>query len=91
MAQNQQNLWLYAGLIILVGLVAGYLGYSQLIQPTEASVPPAPISSKDTLKSFQNLKIDFSILDSTAYKSLQIFGEMPVNPGVTGKKDIFAP
>jgi len=45
----------------------------------------------DNLKIFENLKIDFSILDNNKYKALQIFGESPVSPGVTGKKDLFAP
>ncbi|HZZ99210.1 MAG TPA: hypothetical protein VFK07_00675 [Candidatus Paceibacterota bacterium] len=91
MATNKQNIFLYAALLVIVGLVAGYLGYQQFSKPAEAAVPPPPVSNKDTLQSFQNLKINFSLFDSAAYKSLQIFGEMPVNPGSTGKKDIFAP
>ena len=47
--------------------------------------------TKDDLKKFETLKINFSILDNAKYKSLEVFGESPVVPGVTGKKDIFAP
>ena len=75
--------------IAIVGLIAGYLLYTQLIQPTEIPTPAAPVSSSDDLKSFQNLKIDFSTLDNATYQSLTIYGESPVNPGVTGKKDLF--
>lgn len=82
---------LYVALIIIVGLAAGYLFYSQWIKPTETATPPSPISSHDTLASFQSLKIDFSVFTSPAYKNLNIFGEVPVNPGITGKKDLFAP
>ena len=51
----------------------------------------APIAAKDDLAMFENLTIDFSILDDTRFRSLRVFGESPVRPGVTGKRDIFAP
>lgn len=82
---------LYIALIVLIGLVGGYVVYSQWIAPSEAIVPPPKISNQDDLATFKNLKIDFKILDDSAYKSLITSGESPVNPGITGKKDIFAP
>ncbi len=82
---------LYMGLIVLVGFVGGYMLYIQVIKPGESVIAPAPISAHDDLKTFQNLKIDFSVLDSAEYKGLITSGESPVNPGITGKKDIFAP
>ena len=82
---------LYVALIILVGLVGGYVIYSQWLQPAEIPIPAAPITSQDNLSVFKDLKIDFQALDNSAYKSLVTSGESPVNPGVTGKKDIFAP
>lgn len=82
---------LYMALIVLVGFVGGYIIYTQWIKPGETLVAPAPISSQDNLTVFQNLKIDFSILDSADFKGLIISGESPVNPGITGKRDIFAP
>ena len=88
---SQYSSKLYIALIIIGGLAAGYLYYSQIAQPAEPTVPPAPITAHDDLKSFQDLKIDFSIFTSPLYKNLNIFGESPVNPGVTGKKDLFAP
>ncbi len=82
---------LYVGLIILVGLVGGYVAYSQWIKPTAAIIPPPVISNQDGLSAFKNLKINFQVLDDPAYKSLITSGESPVNPGITGKKDLFAP
>lgn len=82
---------LILALIIVVGFAAGYLYYSQSIAPTEQPVPPPAVSDKDNLKTFDNMKINFDILKDDKYKSLQKFGESPVSPGVTGKKDLFAP
>ncbi len=81
---------LYVALIVLAGLVGGYIAYSQWIKPFEVSTPAPLISNKDGLSAFKNLKIDFKVLDDPAYKSLITSGESPVNPGVTGKKDLFA-
>jgi hypothetical protein len=82
---------LYVLLIIAAGLIGGYVFYGQWIKSGEALVSPAPISNQDNLATFQNLKIDFSVLDDSAYKKLVTSGEAPVNPGTTGKKDLFAP
>ena len=82
---------LYIALIVLLGIAGGWLLYSQWIQSAEEAVPPSPISAHDDLANFKTLTIDFSAFTSPAYKNLVIFGELPVNPGVTGKKDLFAP
>jgi hypothetical protein len=86
--QNQQSLLMLV-MIILLGLALGYFYYSSyiIIDP----VPPPPISEADDLKAFEGLQIDFDILSNKKYQALQIFGEAPVNPGATGKKDIFSP
>ncbi len=91
MANPTSNAKLFGFLIVLVGIVGGYLYYSQTIKPSEATTPPAPVAANDDLRAFQDLKLDFSILNDTVYKSLSVFGEAPVNPGITGKKDLFAP
>lgn len=88
---NNANVKLYMLLMVIVGLAAGYLYYSTVAKPNEMVIPAAPISNADDLKAFQNMKIDFAILDNAAYRTLTINGEVPVNPGVTGKRDIFAP
>ena len=88
---SQSSSKLYIALIVLAGLVGGYVVYSQWIQPTETSIPPPAISNQDSPTTLKNIKIDFKVLDDSAYKALITSGESPVNPGVTGKKDIFAP
>ncbi len=78
-------------LIIVVAFAAGYLFYSQSIQPAQLPINPPPLSERDDLIMFRDLTIDFSILDDDEFKTLRVFGESPVQPGVTGKRDIFAP
>ena len=87
---NNQSV-LIISLIIVLGFAVGYFYYSQWAVPARVPVEPPPVAGKDDLKKFENLKIDFLILDNKKYKVLEVFGEAPVNPGVTGKKDIFAP
>lgn len=87
---KQNNLILI--LIIVVGLAGGYLYYSQFGSLNLPEIPPPPTpAGKDTLLQFQNLSVNLSILSNPAYSALGTFGESPVNPGPTGKKDIFAP
>lgn len=78
-------------LILVIAFAVGYLYYSQSIKPAQLPINPLPLTGKDDLVSFENLSINFDILDDKNFKSLKIFGESPVKPGVTGKKDIFAP
>jgi len=87
---NNQNTLIIA-LILVAGFAVGYFYYSQWVVPARVLIDPPPVTARDDLKKFENLKIDFSILDNKKYKALEIFGESPVNPGVTGKRDIFAP
>ena len=78
-------------LILVVAFAIGYLYYSQSIQPAQSPIDPAPVSAKDDLTMFKTITIDFSVLSDSRFKSLKVFGESPVKPGVTGKRDIFAP
>lgn len=78
-------------LILVVAFAMGYLYYSQSIQPAQLPVNPPPIFAKDDLLMFGDIAIEFSILDNTKFKSLRVFGESPVRPGITGKRDLFAP
>jgi hypothetical protein len=78
--------------IMILGLVIGYLNYvntDALVLEDETVL----ISRKgDSLESWENFNLDFSILDDETYKSLEIFGENPVNPGITGeRKNPFLP
>ncbi len=76
--------------IVIMGFVAGYFYYFDIVGGPEAPLP-LPTTTGDNLDSFPNITLDFSILDNDVYRSLQLFGESPVSPNVTGKKNIFAP
>lgn len=89
--QNNQTTLLVVFLILILGFAVGYFYYSQWAVPARVPVEPPPVAGRDDLKKFENLKVDFSILDNKKYRALEIFGESPVNPGITGKKDLFAP
>lgn len=91
MTSAQTSSKLYIALIVLVGLVGGYVVYSQWVQPMETPIPPPAVSTQDSAATLKNIKIDFKVLDDPAYKALITSGESPVNPGATGKKDLFAP
>jgi hypothetical protein len=82
---------LMLGLIVAVGLVFGYLSYSQADDPTLSLLIEEPVIRED-LESFRNFKIDFSILDDKRYKNLEVFGENPVDLGIVGERENpFAP
>jgi hypothetical protein len=91
MNPSQSSSKLYTALIIILGLVGGYIVYSQFIQPSAAVIQAPVLDKQDGESTLKNIRINFKILDDPAYKNLVISGESPVNPGVTGKKDIFAP
>ncbi len=79
-------------LIIGVGLVFGYLGYSQADDPIAGLLIDQPTVKTEGSESFRNFKIDFSIFDDERYKELEIYGENPVDPGIVGeRKNPFAP
>ncbi|MDP3792110.1 MAG: hypothetical protein Q8Q89_00030 [bacterium] len=78
--------------IVVIGAIAGYLSYSG----SDAPIIPDNLNSSQkrssSLESFADLNINFSILDNETYKALEIFGENPVDPGITGERiDPFAP
>lgn len=87
---SNQNM-LISILIVVLGFAVGYFYYYQWAVPARVPVEPPEVVERNDLKIFGSLRIDFLILDNKKYKELEIFGESPVNPGVTGKKDIFAP
>ena len=88
---NPDNL--YSILVVICGLVIGYILYSNSFFPLtpEAINPPAIPPDTDVMARFDALKLDFSVFDNMAFKELKIFGDIPVTPGVTGKTDPFSP
>jgi len=77
--------------IATLGIIAGYLFYSLTIRGSETGIPPPVIAQDDTLSKFNNVDLNFSVFDDFRFKALKIFGESPVQPGPTGRVDIFAP
>ena len=75
------------GFIIFMGLATGYLYYGQ----TSEVLVVEPIEIDTGLQVFSTITVDSSILEDERYKLLEIFGEMPVDPGITGKRNIFDP
>lgn len=77
--------------VVIIGFILGYFSYSAvdpLVGPNNIILP----QDRDSLDSLAGFDIDFSILDNDVYKSLEIFGENPVDPEITGeKRDPFAP
>lgn len=84
--KSQSNLILY--LLILLGFVGGYF-YNSKINITQAGVQPLPQEGRDEWQKLKSLSIDFSVLEKAQYRSLRVFGELPVNPGIPGKPNIF--
>ena len=77
--------------IVTLGLIAGYFYYSQALQDQALPIQPISIPAEDKLAKFKDLKLNFSAVDDLTFKVLRIFGESPVQPGSTGRVDIFAP
>ncbi|HXV26803.1 MAG TPA: hypothetical protein VD862_02170 [Candidatus Paceibacterota bacterium] len=79
---------LIVGLVIIVGLVGGYLYTSQL-DPT-AAVPPLPSNvDPQSLAPYKTLRIDFSVLNNPQYQQLRIIGQFPVPTTAPGKSNPF--
>lgn len=74
-------------LIIIMGLVFGYLSYSGADDPTVGVLFNEPTINKEDLESFKSFKLDFSILDDGKYRALEIYGENPVDPGIAGERN----
>ena len=78
--------------IVLIGVIGGYLYYSQIIAPSKVPIVLPDIPKDDILSKFKDLKsLDFSVLSNPTFRSLKMFGEVPVLPGQTGRTDLFAP
>ena len=83
---SQTKLILY--LIILMGLVGGFLFNGQS-DPSEAVAPqPQDISSAD-LNAFSSLKVDYTVLQDERFIDLRIFGEFPIPTSAPGKSNPF--
>lgn len=77
--------------IVALGLILGYFYYASVLKDEAVTIPAFEIPADDNLAKFKDIKLDFSFVDDLKFGALKIFGESPVQPGVTGKTDIFAP
>lgn len=83
---QQSKLLLY--LIMLLGLVMGYL-YSSQSDPA-AVVPVLDVRLQLTsLVGLKTANIDTSILTNPAFSSLRVFGQLPVQPSGGGRDNPF--
>jgi len=80
---------LLAILVLIIGVVVGYLYYAQVASTNVSIFPPLKADGNDSLAKFKNVNLNFQIFDSTNFKSLKTFGEVPVPTGQPGKPDIF--
>jgi hypothetical protein len=87
LTRSQTNL--FSILILIVGFISGYLYYTQF--SSEPVVIESDVIVRDDLDDYENMNVNFSVLDKEAFSSLIQLGESPVEPGEAGKKDIFAP
>ncbi len=83
---RQSKLLLYV--IILAGLVSGYLFSSQ--NDPAAAVPELDARLQiSTMSGLKDVTIDESILTDATFTSLRVFGELPVRPTGDGRDNPF--
>lgn len=89
--KSRTHIFVQIGIIIL-GLIGGYIYYSNVIVPNKVLVKLPDIVANDSLGKFKDLKtFNFEIFNNVTFKSLKILGDIPVQPGETGRTDLFAP
>jgi hypothetical protein len=84
MASSKQSP-LISLLIVLVGVVLGYL-YAGSQDPLLA-VPAQPVLAP--VDSLKGARVDTQFLSSDAFKSLRVYGELPVVPERGSRNDPF--
>jgi len=88
MDKSQSRLILY--LIILVGLVGGYLYNAGLDRTADVPSLPSGVTAVG-LQSLASIKISYTAIEDIQFNTLRIFGEFPVPTSAPGKPDIFGP
>ena len=76
-------------LIIVMGVVAGYVFYGQAGDSVAPALPAA--ASDSAFVKFKNLKFDFTLFQNQSFADLKTYGQTPITPGTTGRQDVFAP
>ncbi len=74
--------------IMLAGCALGFV-YANGLDP-QAVVPPIPAAFElASLRGLDTLHIDYSVLANEQFKSLRVFGQLPVQPQSGGNSDPF--
>ena len=74
-------------LIGVLGFIVGYFYYSNTKQVVDVPID-TKINDAAYLK-FKSLKFDLEFLKKEQFASLKVLGEYPINPGATGKQNLF--
>ena len=77
-------------MIVLLGIIVGYFYYSQITKDETFEVPVSASLKDPTFMKFKDLHFDFSLFSSVLFTSLVNVGEYPIEPGTTGKQDLFS-
>ena len=76
--------------LILLGFIVGYFYYSQTSGDYVSPPLPATISDPSFVK-FKDMSFDMTIFGNQQFGSLKTLGDYPIQPGFTGKQNLFAP
>lgn len=88
MAQSLRQSALLGYLIMALGLMGGFLYYSQL--DFSSDVPAIEQRHQmANMKGLENIKIDYRILQNDEFQQLRIFGQILVKPQGNGKENPF--
>lgn len=80
-------------ILILLALIFGFVFYFQVIKPGQVNQYEIPAVIQGELirfRAFKDLQLNFLLFERTEFKSLRIFGEVPVKPVPGGKTDLFS-
>lgn len=76
-------------LIMVLGVIAGYMFYRQ---GGDAVVPSVPAAANDpAFVKYKDFKFDFTLFQNPSFTDLKTYGQVPIVPGSTGRQDVFAP
>ena len=76
-------------MMVFLGIAAGYIFYFQTLKDQALSIAPMPIRTGDDLTKLKDKKLNLTVFNNNIYKTLRIFGEVPVDPGIVGKENLF--
>lgn len=99
-SEKRQKILIVVLIIILIAIAAilyyVFFGGGTLPAPviTPSGLLPAPLQPQPTVsieKQIESIKLDSSILDSSLFKSLKIYGEIPIKIESFGRDNPFSP